>query len=51
MLAHIMRDIAAWRAAKRAALSEDYATHRADYQRRARDYARCIRANLRRAGL
>lgn len=39
----ILRLIDAWRAAKRAAASEDYAAFHADYARRVRDYALCIR--------
>lgn len=46
MLTHLHQLIAAWRAAKRASASEDYADRKADYERRARDYALAIRTNL-----
>jgi len=42
------RLIDAWRAAKRAALSEDYAPRNHEYARRAAAYRLCIRANVRR---
>lgn len=48
-LSHILRDIAAWRAAKRAAGDEAFAPRQKDYARRAADYAECIKANVRRA--
>ena len=38
--------IDAWRAATRAAASEDYGDFRPDYARRADAYALCIRANV-----
>lgn len=44
-LDHLLSLIDAWRAAKRAAVSEDYAAYRADYERRANDYALAIRTN------
>lgn len=40
------RLIEAWRAAKRAAVSPDYAAFRADYERRAADYRMVIRRRL-----
>ena len=40
--------IDAWRQAKRAALSEDYAAFRPDYARRAEAYKLCIQTNIRR---
>jgi hypothetical protein len=42
---HILRDIDAWRAAKRAASSDDYAP-REDYERRAAAYRLVLRANI-----
>lgn len=44
----LLRLIDARLAALRAAQSEDYATHRAGYERRAADYATCIQANAER---
>jgi hypothetical protein len=47
MLDHHLRDIAAWRAAKRAAASNDYAPHNAGYARRAEAYRLVLSTNLR----
>jgi hypothetical protein len=44
-LDHILALIDARLAALRAAASEDYRAHRADYERRANDYALAIRTN------
>ena len=46
-LSDLLRLIDAWRAAKRAAQSEDYLAFRAGYERRAADYALTIRTNVR----
>jgi hypothetical protein len=43
----ILRDIDAWRAAKRAAASDDYAPHTAGYLRRAEAYRLTIATNIR----
>lgn len=44
----ILRDIAAWRAAKRAAASDDYAPRTHEYARRAEAYKLTIQTNIRR---
>ena len=44
----LLRLIAAWRAAKRAAASDDYAPRNHEYARRAEAYKLCIRVNVER---
>lgn len=42
----LLRLIESWRAARRAAQSDDYRAFRADYERRAKQYAMVIRSRL-----